>query len=559
MTEPPADPREDLDALIDGLVAEYSDRLQRGEAPPRADLLRRCPAEHRAELERCLRMLDLGLASAPAAQRPLVPGLVLGCYRLERELGRGGMAIVFLARDLDLERDVAVKVLRPGLAFEPRHVDRFRREALAIAKLDHPNLVGVHAVGEDHGYHWLAMEYVDGPTLGQVLRQLSSGARPTPVDLARAAGIDRLRHLGRTAEQCLAALLAGVADGVQAAHDLGVVHRDIKPSNLLLHPDGRAVLADFGLARADGNPVLSITGDLVGTPCYMSPEQAASASEPVDHRTDVYSLGVALYEALTGKRPFEGPTALAVMEAIRDRIPPSVRSRARHVSVDAERVVERAMAKRREDRYESAAALASDLRRLVRDERTEARRELGGPLRRLAGHAACVATGQVYEYRSARTLLGLPLVHIHTGRRHRRGVPCVAKGWLAIGDVAIGGVALGGMFAGGILGLGGASAAGLFAMSGAMSVGLLAALAGGLAIGGLATAGGCAIGIGAMAGGAALGLRFGIAGGFARGHYAMAENASGEHVIEVGGRERDPEAVEYFSRWFPWLEGGGGE
>ena len=152
-------------------------------------------------------------------------------------------------------------------------------------------------------------------------------------------GVPALERLGDTSEECFAALLAPIALGLDAAHQLGLVHRDIKPSNILVHRDGRAVLADFGLARDDSGPMLSMTGDAIGTPSYMSPEQAGAARENIDHRTDIYSLGVTLYEALCGKRPLEGPTALAVLDAIRHERPPSVRSRAGHVSRNAEAVV----------------------------------------------------------------------------------------------------------------------------------------------------------------------------------------------------------------------------
>src|SRR5262245_50148552 len=203
----------DLDDRLDRLVGEYSDLVAAGRGPSKQAFLERVPAEARAGLERCLKMIDAGLASAPGAALPLAPGLALGRYRLVRELGRGGMALVWLAQDTGLARPVALKLLRPGLALERAHVDRFRREALAIARIRHANIVQIHDVGADRGFHFLAMEYVEGPSLARVLEALGprSARRWSAEELARAAGIPALAARGRTLEHALAALLRPLA------------------------------------------------------------------------------------------------------------------------------------------------------------------------------------------------------------------------------------------------------------------------------------------------------------------------------------------------------------
>ncbi len=518
-------PTEPLDELLDRIVAEYSDQLERGAGADRAAFLARVPAEQRAGLERSLRMLEVGMARAPRATAGLAPGDVLDGFRLVRELGRGGMAVVWLAEQQDLQREVALKCLRPALAIEQRHIDRFRREALAVARLRHPHIVQIHAVGEARGYHYIAMEYVAGKTLAQVLEALPTGAgdRPRaqrgrpwqPRDLADASGIAALAKLGATYEQCIGALLAEVADALAAAHAIGIVHRDVKPSNILLRTNGRAVVADFGLAKADADPALSLTGDQIGTPWYMSPEQALTIEAVVDHRTDVYSLGVTLYEAMSGRRPFDGKTALAVLEAIKNAMPRALRGISPECTPQSEAVCRRAMARLPEQRYASVADMQADLARLARGETTRARADEGGPLRRAFTALRMSSALHAGEFKSATTFLGLPLVHVHFGRRRPGQRVRVAKGWFAAGDVALGGLACGGI------------AVGLLAWGG-LSAGLLLAF-GGMALGGIAS-GGVAAGAFSIGG---LSLGYVAFGGMARGYYAIGGDARG--VFAAGG------------------------
>jgi hypothetical protein len=343
-------------------------------------------------------------------------------------------------------------------------------------------------------------------------------------ELARAAGIPGLAQGGGTLEQAVARLFAPVAAALDAAHRHGVVHRDVKPSNILLRADGTPVVVDFGLAKSDGDPALSMTGDTLGTPHYMSPEQAYLAGTKVDHRTDVYSLGVSLYEALTGLRPFDGGSVLEVFEKIKNALPPAPDSIEARLSRDAAAVLRRAMARGSAQRYATAADLARDLAALAEGTPTEARSREGGRLRRALASCRLYASGLPYEYRSHRTWLGLPLAHVINGPRQPGQGKRVARGWLAISpDVAQGVLAFGAR-AYGVFACGG-FAFGLLSWGG-ISCGLLGAF-GGVAIGGL-TFGGMSAGYLAL-GGVALG--YGALGGFAVGRYAMGGEARGTYVL----------------------------
>ena len=514
---------EPLDDLLDRLVGEYADQLASGRTPDRAPFLTKVPADARPGLERCLKMIDAGMANAPSASTPLMRGADFGRYKLMREVGRGGMAIVWLARDLELERPVALKILRPGLALESRHVDRFRREALAIAKLQHPHIVRVYDVGTERDYHFLAMEYVEGPSLATVLDALPEKKDWTSDTLARATGIPSVAERGLSFEAAIARLLASVADALVAAHGHGLVHRDVKPSNILLRSDGTAVVADFGLAKGENDPALSMTGDTLGTPYYMSPEQAWLSEIDVDHRTDIYSVGVTLFEALSGERPFDGTNVLEVFEKIKTSLTPSLRSRESRASKDAAAVVAKAMSRLPEDRYETAQELQDDLIALSEGRPTKARQDRGSIVARAWTQIRFFASGHPYEYRSKTTLLGLPLVHLVSGRRYPGQPTRVAKGWIAMGDVAYGVVAMGGFAVGGFV-MGG-MCLGLMSWGG-IALALLVSC-GGISIGGLASFGGIATGYVAF-GGVALG--YAAIGGFARGVYATGGNVGGTNT-----------------------------
>ncbi len=522
----------DLEDRMDLLVGMYADRRQATGTPDHSDLLEQVPPEHRPALERCFKMIDAGLAAPPPVKPALVPGRTLAGYRVLEELGRGGMGIVYLAEDLELRRKVALKVLRPGLALERQHVDRFRREGQAIAKLEHPHIVRVYAVGEAEGFHFIAMEYVPGTNLAEVYARLPADGPWFAKSLAAAASIPSLANAGTSYEAALAGLLAPVARAIGLAHELGLVHRDVKPSNILIHPDGRALIADFGLAKNDSDPSVSLTGQPLGTPSYMSPEQAALESVEVDRRTDVYSLGVTLYEGLTGRRPFEAETFLGVLDAIRTRTPPPIRGVRRENTRDAEAVVRRAMARRRDERYASALDLATELTALAEGRPTQARATEGSWLARARRTARmAIAPGLTFEYVSPRRFLGLPLVHIHRGSRIPGQGFRVAKGWFAAGDIAIGGFACGNLAIGGIC-IGGLGF-GLFAFAG-------------IALAGLSVAG---IALGVMPNGG-ISAGYAATGGLPFGYYAMGGLPHGVHTIGPYGT--DQQAVDFFWTWAPW-------
>ena len=274
-------------------------------------------------------------------------------YEIHRRLARGGMAQVYLARDRSLDRPVAVKELVPEFATDPSFVERFRREAQAAANLSHPNIVGVYDWGAQDGTYFIVMEYVDGPSISRVLRA------------------DGPFHPRRAAE-----IAAEVAAGLGFAHSRGVVHRDVKPGNVLLTRSGQAKVTDFGIARAlsSSDEDLTQAGSVMGTATYFSPEQAQGLS--VDPRSDLYSLGVVLYELVTGRPPFTGETPLAIAyKHVQDQpAPPSTLMTGLPEALEA--IIMKLLAKRPDDRYASAEDLRSDLNRFLAGEATVAEREL---------------------------------------------------------------------------------------------------------------------------------------------------------------------------------------
>jgi eukaryotic-like serine/threonine-protein kinase len=274
-------------------------------------------------------------------QEPLVYN---GRYEVQRRIARGGMAEVFLARDLLLARPVAVKVLFPEFAGDPSFVARFRREAQAAANLNHPNIVGVYDWGQEGATYYIVMEYVDGKSLSDILR--SEGLPPPDA----AAGI-----------------ATDVAAALGFAHRNGVVHRDVKPGNIMITAAGHVKVADFGIARAIAGGAeenLTQTGSVMGTATYFSPEQAQG--HDVDPRSDLYSLGVVMYEMATGRPPFGGdsPVSIAYKHVQEQPTPPRRANPA--VPAAFEAITLKLLAKRPDDRYASADELRSDLRRFMR-------------------------------------------------------------------------------------------------------------------------------------------------------------------------------------------------
>jgi hypothetical protein len=276
----------------------------------------------------------------------------LGDYQIVEEIGRGGFGVVYRARQVSLDRPVALKVLYEHKVHTADELARFEREARAAARLDHPSVVSVHAWGEDAGSFYIAQKLVgNGRTLADDLAQLKEeGEHPKGY----------FRKIADT--------LAAVADALQHAADHGVVHRDVKPSNVLLDDKGKPFLGDFGLAKVEDGLELSRTGDFAGSPYYMSPEQADAKRGEVDHRADIYSLGVTLYELLTLQPPFVGRTSHEIIRKILSEEPKRPSRINDRVPVDLETICLKAMEKARSRRYQTAAEMGEDLRAFLEGE-----------------------------------------------------------------------------------------------------------------------------------------------------------------------------------------------
>jgi tRNA A-37 threonylcarbamoyl transferase component Bud32 len=280
-------------------------------------------------------------------------GTVLsGRYRLESKLGSGGMSTVYLSRDETLERWVAAKVLHREISDQPDQIERFRREARAVAQVSHPNVVAVIDAGEDGGRPYIVFEYVDGETLKE-----------------------RIDRLGRLPLDETAAYAIEVGRGLAAAHARRLVHRDVKPQNVLIDAEGRAKVTDFGIARELEQDGLTKTGRVLGTTDYVSPEQAMG--QQVDARSDIYSLGVLLYEMLTGEVPFQADNLVGVaMKHVNEHMP-DVQKHRRDVSSALAAVIERSTEKKPEKRYPDMNAMLADLENALEVEVARAGRSTG--------------------------------------------------------------------------------------------------------------------------------------------------------------------------------------
>jgi serine/threonine-protein kinase len=276
----------------------------------------------------------------PGADRDL-SGMTLGDFQVERILGRGGMGEVYLARQISLNRPVALKVLRPDLLTKPNYISRFEAEATAVAKLNHPNIVHVYTLGSVDGVRFIAMEYVEGTNLRDYLHK--KGALDYPLAFS---------------------IMKQAAQAVGAAGDIGLVHRDIKPENLLLTRKGQVKVADFGLCRDQDSGRVHLTqpGLTMGTPLYMSPEQAQG--KPLDHRSDLYSLGVTFYHMIAGEPPFRADSAIAMALKHVNDLPPSISVFRPDVPPELDKLVLKLMAKAKADRYQSAGEMLRDLARI---------------------------------------------------------------------------------------------------------------------------------------------------------------------------------------------------
>jgi predicted Ser/Thr protein kinase len=321
-----------------------------GEAPDR--FLARHPDLGEEWRERIRRLHDV-LTEAGDADAGRPPFERLGGYRLLRRIGGGGMGTVFLAEQEGLRRLVALKLIRPELQASKTALQRFEREAKAVARLRHPNVVRVLELGEDQGAHFLAMEYVPGRPLAHLVAE----ERP------------HVSRVLRWTEE--------LAHALHDAHAHRIVHRDVKPNNILITPEDRAVLLDFGMAHLRETAATRLTRSFAGSPSYAAPEQLADGA-PVDARTDVYGLGATLYECLTGRPPFDGESVEAILAKVMRDEPVAPRRLDAAIPADVETVTLKALAKRPADRYIDAAAFADDLRALREARRIVARRPSAG-------------------------------------------------------------------------------------------------------------------------------------------------------------------------------------
>jgi serine/threonine protein kinase/tetratricopeptide (TPR) repeat protein len=315
-----------------------------------------------------------------------IPGSTVGSYQIERQIGQGGMGVIFLARDTRLGRPVALKLLQPHLTKDPQRLHRFRQEARAVSALNHPNILTIYETGEAGGVNFIATEFIDGLTV----RGLMAAGQPTIK-----AALD---------------IVLQVADALAAAHEAGVVHRDIKPENIMVRPDGYVKVLDFGLAKLNErsyetrsderfSAVETNPGVIMGTYTYMSPEQARGIE--VDARTDIFSLGVVLYELITGQEPFTGPTSSDVVAALlHDEPPPLVRFTPQ-TPVELQRIIDRALAKEIEARYPSITEMAADLKTL------EQELEVGASIERAKKRTS---RGRAFANGSRGLFIGLALV-----------------------------------------------------------------------------------------------------------------------------------------------------
>jgi tetratricopeptide (TPR) repeat protein len=393
------DPSLDLrtrEQRLDEVIAAYLQAVEAGQAPSREELLARhldlatelaaffADQDRFARLAPPLRALVTTVRPERAAAEPPAAGARIGYfgdYELLGEIARGGMGIVYRARQRSLRRVVALKMIRAVHTTSPADLRRFHTEAEMIAALDHPHIVPIHEIGEFQEQHYFTMKLIDG---GNLTQRLDDVGLP---HLDRTTGKDPQGRRWRADEIAerqvqIARLMIPVVQAVHYAHQRGLLHRDLKPANILLDTQGRPHITDFGLAKhVQDDPGLTQSGAIVGTPSYMAPEQACGRREALTTAADVYSLGAILYELLTGRPPFRAETPLATLRQASEREPIRPGSLNPCVNTDLETICLKCLEKEPGRRYASAQALAEDLQRFVDQEPIHARRR--GLARRL--------------------------------------------------------------------------------------------------------------------------------------------------------------------------------
>jgi hypothetical protein len=413
-----------------GVLDEYLSARER-DLPPDIDAIAAAHPDLEEALKASLRSLDfldratsqlVGDEGGPAAAKHPQASFEkrLGDFILVREIGRGGMGIVYEARQISLDRRVALKALPFAAVLDQKQIARFENEARAAAQLHHPNIVPVYSVGCERGVHYYAMQYIEGASLDRALADVRGENMPATDDI-RSAQPDKttrsapddpaerstLRALttaesgrGRDYDRAVCRLAIQAAEALQHAHDCGIVHRDVKPSNLLLDRTGKLWVTDFGLARfLSSDAGLTLTGQVLGSIRYMSPEQADGNSNLLDQRSDVYSLGITLYEAVTLQPGFDGDNRADLLRRIAQEEPRPPRRIRPSIPADLETIILKAISKAPDQRYQSAQEIADDLRRFLDGKPTLARRptwidRAGKWTRRhmrLVAAAACIA------------------------------------------------------------------------------------------------------------------------------------------------------------------------
>ncbi len=407
---------EQIESILGSVVDEYLDQRAAGNQPDIEAFAERHP--DLADLIRgSLRALDvvgdkLDSRGGVAGESPVKERKQLGDFAILRELGSGGMGFVYEAEQLSMGRHVALKILPMAGTLQEKSLQRFRNEVRAASMLDHPNIVSIYSVGEDRGVHYYAMQLIRGQSLARVIEELSrtndptrsltgdsisqilSAGTVTPFTSANAlteayvskdsgtashqasdtraepqARVSTLRTAAGNAEYYRSVARLGIqaAEALQHAHDLGVLHRDIKPGNLMLDSSVNLHITDFGLARIEADAGMTMTGDLVGTLRYMSPEQALAKRVVIDHRCDIYSLGMTLYELIALRPAFGAADRQELLKQIAFDEPKKLRLSNAYIPREIETVIHKSLEKNPDDRYVTAEEMAEDLRRFIDD------------------------------------------------------------------------------------------------------------------------------------------------------------------------------------------------